>query len=248
MVSEAELNESMTEETATQKKPVPPAPQPIRARFYKIGMLQYISHLDLVRTMTRIITRAGIPAWYTQGFNPRLKLTFAMPLSIGTQSECEFFDIKLVEPMALDEVKARLNECLTSEMQVTDVYTSDRKFSEIAWARYEIRLTSPSFTSEDTEKLTTLYTNPLVVMKRSKAGDHEADISPFVRLDGVTFEDGSLIVKTLLSADNATYVNPEHLVRKAEECLGTTFEDPFTEFYTIIRKEVYLSDGKTIFR
>ena len=89
MVSEAELNESMTEETATQKKPVPPAPQPIRARFYKIGMLQCnISHLDLVRTMTRIITRAGIPAWYTQGFNPRLKLTFAMPLSIGTQSEC----------------------------------------------------------------------------------------------------------------------------------------------------------------
>ena len=139
MVSEAELNESMTEETATQKKLVPPAPQPIRARFYKIGMLQYISHLDLVRTMTRIITRAGIPAWYTQGFNPRLKLTFAMPLSIGTQSECEFFDIKLVEPMAPDEVKARLNECLTSEMQVTDVYTSDRKFNEIAWARYEIR-------------------------------------------------------------------------------------------------------------
>ena len=73
-----------------------------------------------------------------------------MPLSIGTQSECEFFDIKLVEPMALDEVKARLNECLTSEMQVTDVYTSDRKFNEIAWARYEIRLTSPSFTSDDT--------------------------------------------------------------------------------------------------
>ena len=39
----------------------------------------------------------------------------------------------------------------------------------MSWARYEIRLTSPSFTSEDAEKLTTLYTNPLVVMKRSKA-------------------------------------------------------------------------------
>lgn len=32
MVSEAELNESMTEETATQKKPVPPAPQPIQSQ------------------------------------------------------------------------------------------------------------------------------------------------------------------------------------------------------------------------
>ena len=248
MVPETEMNDAMTEETTAAKKPAAAAPQPIRARFYKTGMLQYISHLDLVRTMTRIITRAGIPAWYTQGFNPRLKLTFAMPLSIGTQSECEFFDIKLVSPMEPEEIKARLNECLTSEMQITDVYTSERKFNEIGWARYEIKLTSPSFTPEDAQKLTTLYTNPLVVMKRSKAGDHEADISPFVRLDSVAYEDGSLLVKTLLSADNATYVNPEHLVRKAEECLGTTFEDPFTEYYTIVRKEVYLSDGTTVFR
>ena len=71
-------------------------PMQIRAKFYKIGMLQYISHLDLMRTMTRTLTRAGIPAWYSQGFNPRLKITFSLPLSIGTQSECEFFDIKLV--------------------------------------------------------------------------------------------------------------------------------------------------------
>ena len=68
---------------------------PVRAKFYKIGSLQYISHLDLVRTMTRVLVRSHIPAWYSQGFNPRLKLTFSLPLSIGTQSECEFFDIRL---------------------------------------------------------------------------------------------------------------------------------------------------------
>ena len=41
----------------------PEKPLPIRAKFYKVGMLQYISHLDLVRTMTRILVRSGIPAW-----------------------------------------------------------------------------------------------------------------------------------------------------------------------------------------
>ena len=56
-------------------------PIPIRAKFYKVGSLQFISHLDLMRTMTRNMVRAGIPAWYSQGFNPRLKLTFSLPLS-----------------------------------------------------------------------------------------------------------------------------------------------------------------------
>ena len=42
MVSEAELNESMTEETATQKKPVPPAPAADQSQILRaeLGILQ----------------------------------------------------------------------------------------------------------------------------------------------------------------------------------------------------------------
>lgn len=245
--AEPSANEN-SEQPRVRKEPPKPAPEPTRAMFYKVGALQYISHLDLVRTMTRIITRAGIPAWFTQGFNPRLKLTFAMPLSIGTQSEREFFDIRLTEPMPKEEIISRLNDCLTDEMRIVDVYKSERKFSEIAWAEYEIRMTCPRFTDGDAERLIELYTRPLVVMKRSKAGDHDVDISPFIRLKSVTHEGGSLVVKALLSADNANYLNPEHLVRCAEKCLGTAFDDPFTECYSILRKEVYLTDGVTVFR
>ena len=229
--------------TATPDKPLP-----IRAKFYKIGMLQYISHLDLVRTMTRILVRSGIPAWYSQGFNPRLKLTFAMPLSIGTQSECEFFDIRLTSPMEADEVKARINRALTDELQVTDVYLSDLKFSEIAWAEYEIKMTSPKLTTDTARALTELYTNPLIITKHTKTGDKEVDIFPNISLRSCHFEDGSITLRTLISADSANYLNPEYLMEAAENKLGLCFEDPFHEFYTMIRKEVYLSDKTTIFR
>ena len=164
---------------------------PVRARFYKVGMLQYISHLDLVRTMTRILVRSGIPAWYSQGFNPRLKLTFAMPLSIGTQSECEFFDIRLTSPMDFDEIKARLNRSLTEEMQVLEVYQSPRKFNEIAWAEYEIKMTSPGLNSGTADALRELYTNPLVVTKRSKTGDKDVDILPYIDLRSCEYSDGA---------------------------------------------------------
>lgn len=223
-------------------------PLQIRAKFYKLGMLQYISHLDLVRTMTRNLVRAGIPAWYTQGFNPRLKLTFSLPLSIGTQSECEFFDIKLIEHMELDEVKRRINETLTEEMQITDVYISDKKFTDIAYAKYEIVLVSPRFTEETASALKKMYSEPLVVLKRSKSGEKEIDISPFIDLNFCEYTDGKIKLDVLLSADNANYINPEYLIKAAQDKLGINFEDPFLEYYTIKRLEVYLSDKKTIFR
>lgn len=223
-------------------------PMQIRAKFYKIGSLQYISHLDLMRTMTRNLTRTGIPAWYSQGFNPRLKITFSLPLSIGTQSECEFFDIKLTEDMPLDEVKRRINETLTDEMQIVDVYQSERKFSDIMWAEYEIKMTSPKLSADTAAAMRELYTNPLIIMKRSKSGEKETDIAPFIDLRECAYADGSVTVHALLSADSANYLNPEYIVKSAQEKLGVSFDDPFCEYYTIMRKEVYLADKVTRFR
>lgn len=223
-------------------------PMQIRAKFYKVGSLQYISHLDLVRTMTRNLVRSGVPAWYSQGFNPRLKLTFSLPLSIGTQSECEFFDIRLTEEMALEEVKARINDTLTDEMKITEVYQSERKFSDIAWSLYEISMTSNGISDTTAKKLTDLYTSPLVVTKRSKSGDKDVDISPHIDLRGVSQNEDRITVNALLSADSANYLNPEYLVKAAQSKLGITFDDPFSEYYTIMRKEVYLADKVTVFR
>ena len=68
-----------------------------RIKFKKVGNLKYVSHLDLVRTMHKIIVRSKLPLWYTEGFNPKPKMVFAAPLSIGTESLVEFMDLRLVE-------------------------------------------------------------------------------------------------------------------------------------------------------
>ena len=69
--------------------------QNVRVFFEKTGMTKYISHLDLMRCMTRAIKRAAIPAWYTEGFNPHLFITFALPLTLGVESLCESMDIPI---------------------------------------------------------------------------------------------------------------------------------------------------------
>lgn len=64
----------------------------LRVRFHKTGRAQYISHLDLGRTMRTAINRAEIPVKYSEGFNPHPKMSFALTLSVGTESVCEFME------------------------------------------------------------------------------------------------------------------------------------------------------------
>ena len=113
-------------------------PENIRIKFKKTGRLKYISHLDLCRTMCPAMIRAKIPLWYTEGFNPHPKMVFAQPLPLFVESECEFLDIKITEPLSNEELKARLRSAFTDELYVLDVYVPSAKFTEIAYAGYFI--------------------------------------------------------------------------------------------------------------
>ncbi len=80
--------------------------QRLRLTFSKIGPTRFIGHLDLARTMERVLNRAKIPVTYTQGFNRRPRMQMAAALPLGFTSECEMIDILLderVEPAAIKE-------------------------------------------------------------------------------------------------------------------------------------------------
>ena len=105
----------------------------LRFKFVKKGSLQYISHLDLVRTMHKIIVRARLPLWYTEGFNPKPKMVFAAPLSVGTESVVEFVDIRLSEKTDLEEAKRILNEKMADDLQVISAYYPETKLTDLKW-------------------------------------------------------------------------------------------------------------------
>lgn len=66
--------------------------------------LKYISHLDIVRLWERALKRTNIPVAYSQGFNPRPRLSFGLPLAVGMTSEAEMLDIfleQLISPRYL---------------------------------------------------------------------------------------------------------------------------------------------------
>jgi len=114
-------------DAAPRRRRPPPAvdrgvPVRVRVRFTKLGRAAFGSHLDLVRVLPRILRRAGLALFYSQGFHPKPEMTFAPALSLGISSLDEHVDVKLahdsvVEPSVLVE---RLRRASIEGIQILD--------------------------------------------------------------------------------------------------------------------------------
>ncbi len=228
--------------------PLLDAPRTMRIRFRKVGNLQYISHLDLQRTFSRVLVRAGLPLWYTKGFNPHIKMVFGLPLPVGTESECEMLDVRIEREMTSEEMLERLNAELTDELRALSVYPAERKFSEIAFAEYTYTVVTDGVDAALCDRVREVLTSgPVRVLKKSKSGESETDIAPLIASLGVKGEQGVLTMEAVLCAGEGKYLNPELLVTVLRERLGILSGDPTREHYRILRRRVLLSDGVTEF-
>lgn len=191
--------------------PTLPEPQTVRLRFVKTGPLQYISHLDLQRTFGRILSRARLPLWYTQGFNPHPKLVFALPLPIGCESECELADVKLVKALPTEEIRERMCRASVPNLTFTGCTLPERKFTEIAFASYKITFPARVGT-EPAEINRFLASSPIIMTKRTKSGEKETDISAMIKSAAAVRDGEEIIIDAVLSASEGNTLNPELLL------------------------------------
>lgn len=228
--------------------PLLPEPVNVRVKFQKIGDLQYISHLDLQRTLHRILVRAGIPMWYTKGFNPHAKIVFSTPLSVGAQSICEMVDIRIDRDMPCEEIKRLLNLEVTEELRILDVYRPTTKFSDIIWASYEIDIHEEGIASTAQAIRDVINEDKLPAIKKTKSGEKEVDILPLIKDLSVNSSDKSnqITIKAVLCIDADRYLNPELLLSVIKEKTGILKNDE--AWYSILRTDTYLEDGVTRFQ
>jgi hypothetical protein len=140
-------------------------------------------------------------------------------------------DIKITENMLPEVIREQLNNTTTGELNITEVYIPQNKFTEIAWAEYRI-----SFCGINVQSSECMFKNPFIVMKRSKSGGKETDILPYIRRYEITGD----TVTVLLSADSDSYLNPEYIASAvAVRCNAPD--------YDITRLNLYKADGVTLF-
>jgi radical SAM-linked protein len=102
-----------------------PDRQRLRLRFRKHGDLRWISHRDLVRTLERMVRRAGLVLRMSEGFHPKPKMMFPSALALGIEGQAEVMELELACPAEPRDIETRLNVqappgLVVSQVQVLD--------------------------------------------------------------------------------------------------------------------------------
>lgn len=151
-----------------------------RLFFNKYEEMKYISHLDLLRFMDRILRKSGIPVKYSQGFHPRPKISLGNPISLGTDAFNEAMDIELREDMTNEELFKRLNNKCVIGFEFTKVMDIDGKTSiaeEYKEMKFEIQ--GPGSSLEKIENL--LGQDEIILTKEKKGKIENKDLKPRIK-------------------------------------------------------------------
>lgn len=124
----------------------------LRIEYAKQGRGAFLSHLEVLHTIERVIRRAGLPYATTQGFHPHMKISFGPALPVGIGSESEFVDVYLYQYLPPAEVLKRLQSMapeLTPIKAVGYRHKSEASLSaSIAHFSYRAKVNAPNINVE----------------------------------------------------------------------------------------------------
>lgn len=92
-----------------------------RIQFAKTSAMRYTGHLDLHKAWERTLRRAQLPLAYSEGYNPRPRLTIASALPLGFTSEAEIIDIRLEEEIPVFEIAGKLDRSAPPGIQIQSI-------------------------------------------------------------------------------------------------------------------------------
>ena len=214
----------------------------VRIWFKKMGMSRYVSHLDLMRAMTRTVRRAKLPLWYTEGYNPHPYMTFALPLSLGMESLCESMDVRIEGDITNEGIFDLLKGAMPPGIEITDVTDPVHDPKVIALGEFDILFD----TDKNAEALAgvikdMLSQDSLIVQKLGKKGRHKVlkdiDLMEHIKEYSVGVMGERVKLSVTLPAGSTTNINPSLL---ADEIVKN-YEGAA---YTLIRKQLMLENGE----
>jgi len=215
-----------------------PTKNRLRVRWGKNNRFQYMSHLDNLRMLERLIRRSRFPVAYSQGFNPTMKLSFGPPLPHGFTSECELVEITLdcsISPYMVDDLKNVFPDGFHfyEAKSVTPVGKS--LSAKINRAVYTVTLDPPAIDVDSigSKIEEVLAATTLEIERESKSGVKAVDIRPGIH--DIQVENDTLLMT--LGMGEGGFARPD-------EVLNLLLDDPIAQVggRALHRKELFAVD------
>lgn len=205
----------------------------VRVKYEKNEEVKYVGHLDTMRTFMRCLKRTSIPLAYSKGFNPRIQISFALPLGVGITSESEYFDLELEEKMNIDLFVGELNSTLPDGFRILSAYypenTKNSLMSLVKEAVYEIKIKDDI----DLLKVNELFNSEkILIEKKSKDKKKIDEIDIKDKIIQFELKDNVCVFHVYAGSNNN--LNPSSIIDAIEKYVKKI------EDYEVHRKELIL--------
>ena len=212
-----------------------------RVKYKKGEEVKYVGHLDTMRTFTRCLKRSAIPLKFSGGFNPRVQISFALPLGVGVTSESEYFDLVVEDKMNGSIFLGELNSVLPLGFRAISVEfldEDDKKslMSLVKEAIYEIRIKG-DYKASDVEEF--FKNDKIEIEKESKEKKVSTiNLKNFIidfKAEDIEKYNNNLLITVHATAGSNNNLNPNYIVQAIEKYIGKV------EDFDIHRKELILA-------
>lgn len=204
----------------------------VRIFYKKLGSMKFVSHLDMNRFLSRIIAKAKIPVWYTEGFNQHIYMNFALPLSLGYEGHYEIVDIRLTdENFSCEDCLVALKKVAVPDIEFVSATEPQMPMKTIGFAKYELTFDDFYFKDSLTDFLN--QESILCTKKGKKGKEKQIDLIPKIK-EFTTDDTGICLILAAGSEDN---LNPALI-------MDTFFEQVVVphSFYSVKRTMIYNKD------
>jgi radical SAM-linked protein len=176
----------------------------VLVKFKVLGNLRFLSHAEMVRVFQRACVRGGIKVLYSEGFNPRLKLSLPLPRSVGIEVDDDLLCLQIEKSTGdlCTSVKTRLSEQLPEGFELLTVRTAKAKASiQPCLAVYLLVVREEYLNEELKSRIKRLLASENLNLQRRMGPENSkfknVDVRPFLK--SIELDDAGMAVECKIS-------------------------------------------------
>ena len=165
--------------------------------------LRFLSHAETVRVFQRACARADIETAYSQGFNPRPKLSLPLPRSVGIETDDDLLCLGVeadAPSFDSEQFKVKLAEQLPDGCELLTVSVAEDKKPNAVSATYMLVI-RPEYLDDNLKNRidSLLASENLNLERRIDASGNTRNIDVRGFLESIEFDDGKITVECKIS-------------------------------------------------
>jgi radical SAM-linked protein len=184
----------------------------------KDSSVKYISHLDLMQSFEYALRRSKLPIAFSEGFNPRPKMSFGNAVGVGVSSDDERLILELMEPIQPQHVLQDLNGALPPGLRIVSAGSlaegQKSPLGELNTSDYRIAISASDPTSVQNLLSEIMQSGEYYATRMKSGKPREVNFRPYVIDLAILPIEGNIItIKASFRTTNSGGGRPQDIIQ-----------------------------------